>query len=365
MLEDREMPPIPDPRPIFSILHLSDLHLGADFADVGGKNRSFMKSVLDRKAYSMQAHDDFLLLLLPMEITRIGAVNRARFLTAWPEREPVTFNRVVVSGDISTDVTSDNRFAFAHQFITSKMKLSDPNYGQQASIGIGLPNDLLLCVPGNHDKMRETTLARFNSSFSRSPEPCNYVQIVRKFDSALVFIGMDSNSYAEGNIANGEMDPARLSWLSGVLSQMQTEGLSQGEDRLTPLECKKAIICLLIHHHVCDLSFRKRYFNLGRSFTWMNGSERLLKLISGKVQVILHGHEHYPTHFVEKESGALVVSAGTTSQWQARPNHNSFYNLTFYDNRSVQIEEFVWNGKGFTSRETLTGKKQPPVYDLH
>jgi 3',5'-cyclic AMP phosphodiesterase CpdA len=360
------MPGIQDQKPIYSILHLSDLHLGADFADVGGKNRTFVKSLLDRKAYSMQAHDDFLLLLLPMEISRIAAVNRARFLKAWPgQKAPDPFDRIIVSGDISTDVTSEARFAFAHAFLTSKEPLANTNYGQQASVGLGLQNGRLLCVPGNHDKMRETTLARFNSIFSQSPQPCNYVQIIKRFDRALVFIGMDSNSYVEGNIANGEMDPARLSWLSGILDQMQTTGLSNGEDRLTVEECRKAIKCLLLHHHVCDLSVRRRYFNPGRSFTRMNGSERLLKLISGKIQVILHGHEHYPTHFIEKESGALVVSAGTTSQWQSKPGNNSFYNLTFYDTSSIQIEEFVWNGKGFFSREALTGKNRPPIYDLH
>jgi 3',5'-cyclic AMP phosphodiesterase CpdA len=357
---------MPEQKPFCSILHLSDLHLGADFADVGGKKRGFIKAVLDQKAYLMQAHDDFLLLLLPLEINRIAEVNRARFRKAWPESKvSAGFDRIVVSGDISTDVTDDARFVFAHSFITSKMPLPGGNYGQQASIGLGLPNDLLLCVPGNHDKMRERTLARFNASFSQCPQPCNYVQIVKRFGKALVFICMDSNAYSEGNIANGEMDQARLSWLSEVLNQMQTVGVSAGQNRLSSDECRDAIKCLVVHHHVCDLSTKKHYFNLGRSFTWMNGSERLLKLISGRIHVVLHGHEHYPTHFFEKESGALIVSAGTTSQWQDSPGHNSFYSLTFYTDSSIQIEEFVWNGKGFTSRESLKGNSCPPVYQLH
>jgi len=357
---------MPEKKPICTILHLSDLHLGADFSDVGGKNRSFLKGVANQKAYLMQAHDDFLLMLLRMEINRIAAVNRARFREGWPEGDISNgFDRIVVSGDISTDVTDDARFVFAHSFLTSKMPLPGGTYGQQASIGLGLPNNLLLCVPGNHDKMRETTPARFNGSFSQSPQRCSYVRVLKRFGRALVFIGMDSNAYSEGNIANGEMDQARLSWLSEVLNQMQTAGLSADQDRLSPDECKEAIKCLVVHHHVCDLSIKKRYFNLGRSFTWMNGSERLLKLISGRIQVVLHGHEHYPTHFIEKESGALIVSAGTTSQWQDKAGLNSFYSLTFYDNKSVQIEEFVWNGKGFTTRETLRGQSRPPMYDLH
>jgi 3',5'-cyclic AMP phosphodiesterase CpdA len=352
-------------KPICSILHLSDLHLGADFADVGGKRRGFVRAMLDQKASVMQAHDDFLLLLLPLEISRISTINHARFRKAWPSHGiPEFFDRIVVSGDISTDGTSDERFAFAHSFLTAKLPLSRGVYGEQASIGLGLPNDALLCVPGNHDKMHEIAPSRFNKSFSRSPQQCNYVQMLKRFGRAFLFIGMDSNAYQEGNIANGEMDQSRLGWLSELLNQMQTTGLSQGQDFLSPTECAEAIKCLVIHHHVCDLSFKKRFFNPGRSFTRMNGAERLLKLISGKIQVILHGHEHYPTHFVDKESGALIVSAGTTSQWQGRPMRNSFYNLTFYDDKSLQIEEFVWNGKGFSSRERLRGSRHAPVYQL-
>jgi 3',5'-cyclic AMP phosphodiesterase CpdA len=356
---------MPDPRPICSILHLSDLHLGADFADVGGRKRGFLKGVMDKKAYVMQAHDDLLLLLLPLEVKRIGALNRIRCRKAWPEHEaPEPFDRIVVSGDISTDATDEARFVFAHSFLTSKRSLSGGTYGVQASIGLGLPNDRLLCIPGNHDKMRETTLARFNTSFSGSPSPCNYVQFLKQFDRAIVFIGMDSNAYSEGNIARGEMDQARLSWLAEILSQMETTGLSQEEVVLTPDECAQAVKCLVIHHHVCDLSFRRRYFNLGRSFTWLNGSERLLKIISGKIQVVLHGHEHYPTHFVERESGAVIVSAGTTCQWHDKPLQNSFYNLTIFDDKTLQIEEFVWDGKSFISREKLKGDKAPPTYML-
>jgi 3',5'-cyclic AMP phosphodiesterase CpdA len=356
---------MPDRKPICSILHLSDLHLGANFGDVGGKKRGFFKGVMDKKAYLMQAHDDFLLLLLPLEIRRIGVVNRTRRRSAWPNHEaPEPFDRIVVSGDISTDATDEARFAFAHSFLTSKSPLSAGIYGAQASIGLGLPNDRLLCIPGNHDKMRETTLARFNASFSSTPQPCNYVRVLRQLDKAVVFIGMDSNAYSEGNIASGEMDQARLSWLAEILSRMETTGLSEGDVVLTPNECARAIKCLVIHHHVCDLSFKKRYFNPSRSFTWLNGSERLLKIVSGKIQVVLHGHEHYPTHFVEKVSGALIVSAGTASQWHDKPFKNSFYNLTVFDDRTLQIEEFVWDGKSFISREQLKGAEAPPLYAL-
>jgi predicted phosphodiesterase len=352
-------------KPICSVLHLSDLHLGANFADVGGKQRGFLKAVTGQKAYVLQAHDHLLLLVLPLEIYRIATINRARRGKARADDKlSQGFDRIVVSGDISTDATDGDRFVFAHKFLTTKSPLAAGIYGQQASVGLGLPNELLLCVPGNHDKFRETTLDRFNGAFSGSPAPCNYVKVIRRFGRVLVFIGMDTNAYVGGNIAKGEIDLARLGWLAQVLNTMQTEGLADGEERLKAEEWEQAIKCLVIHHHACGLSFKKRHFNPMRSFTEMEGADKLLKLIAGKIQVVLHGHEHYPTHFFHKESGALIVSAGTTSQWHKKPGHNSFYNLTFYEDKSIQIEESVWKGTGFIERERLNGKKAAPVYQL-
>ena len=85
-------------------------------------------------------------------------------------------------------------------------------------------------------------------------------------------------------------------------------------------------------------------------------------MLKGRIQIVLHGHEHYPTHFVEQESGAVIVSAGTASQWHEDPGHNSFYNLLFFDDRTVQIEEYVWNGSGFDRRHDDVGKL--PRYSL-
>lgn len=348
--------------PIFSILHLSDLHLGRNFQDAGGPHREPLAAALNVKAYQMQAHDEFLMLLLPLEVSRIANLNRKRFKDAHREAEaPRFFDRVVVSGDISTDATDEERFRFAHSFLTSKLQTTGL-YGPQAQIGLNIQNDLLLCIPGNHDKMREVSLSRFNASFGHTPQECNYVQFVKKGKRSIIFIGMDSNAYVEGNIALGEMDEARLSWLADVLLRMQTEGILAGDQPLTVDECTGAIKCLLLHHHVCDLSFKKRWFNPTRSFTKLVGSDRLLKILKDRVQVILHGHEHYPTHFTEKESGAVVVSAGTTSQWHKHAGHNSFYNLLFFNDGTLQIEEYVWNGSGFDSRQDGEGKV--PTYRL-
>jgi len=304
------------------------------------------------------------LLLLPLELSRIARLNRLNFSKAWPRSDPPNFfDRVVVSGDISTDATDDARFAFAHDFLTSVRPLALPGpYALQAAIGLGIANDLLLTLPGNHDKMRETTLTRFNSAFGKSPTACNYVRAFRRNGNAIVFFVMDSNDYGEGNIAKGEVDQARLSWLANEIGKIES-GIVEGEP-FSAQECSSAVRCLVLHHHACDLSFKKRFFSIGRSFTQMTGASDLLKLISGRIHVILHGHEHYPTHFFERESGALIISAGSTSQWQKKTHRNSFYHLTFFTENGVQVDEYVWTGKGFVSRQKLMGVDDPIQYKL-
>jgi 3',5'-cyclic AMP phosphodiesterase CpdA len=236
-------------------------------------------------------------------------------------------------------------------------------YANQSKVGLRIPNQLLIALPGNHDKMRETSLARFNHSFGTSPAPTNYVSAFRRNGSTIFFFVMDSNAYNEGNIARGEIDQSRLSWLLNKLYEL-SGGVSLDGERFTADECEHSIRCLVLHHHVYPLSWKRRYFNLQRSFTELVGADDLLKAISGRIHLILHGHEHYPTHFVESTSKTLVISAGTTSQWQPEKLKNSFYHLTFFTDHSIQIDEFVWKGTGFVSRQELQGNKDPVVYQL-
>jgi 3',5'-cyclic AMP phosphodiesterase CpdA len=352
-------------KPFCSVLHLSDTHLGAHFEDAGGPGRKFLKAVIADKSYVMQAHDLNLLLLLPLQLGSVARLNRAQFAKAWPEQEPPAFfDRVIVSGDISTDATDESRFKFAHGFLTSEMPLQSGGiYANQAGIGLKIPNELLITLPGNHDKMRETTLDRFNRAFGKSPAAANYVRAFRRNGKTVIFFVLDSNAYNEGNIARGEIDLARRGWLAKELNKLNS-GMVIGDESFNAEECGEAIKCLVLHHHVCDLSWKRRHFSLGRKFVALDGADELLDLITGRVHMIVHGHEHYPTHFIEKTSGALLISAGTTSQWQESHHKNSFYHLTIFTDNTVQIEEYVWEGVRFVTREQLKGESQPPHYQL-
>ena len=350
--------------PFCSILHLSDTHLGARFEDAGGPKRGFVTALKDDKAYVMQAHDRNLLLLLPLELSRVAEINRVQFKKAGIQDPPNFFDRVIVSGDISTDATNEARFEFAHKFLTSKMPLHTGSlYDHQANVGLGIPNTLLITLPGNHDKMRETTLDRFNRAFGSSPAAPNYVTAFRRGGKTIIFFVLDSNAYNEGNIAKGEIDDARRGWLLNEFNNLNN-GLTVNGEIFSAPECADAIRCLVLHHHVRDLSFKKHYFTLGRKFVTLDGAEKLLEDIKGRIHVILHGHEHYPTHFVEPQSNAVLISAGSTSQWSDKKHKNSFYHLTFFTDNTVQIDEYVWNKVGFVHRGELDPKKKLVRYEL-
>src|SRR5206468_12025633 len=126
-------------------------------------------------------------------------------------------------------------------------------YSEQSWVGLSIPPKALLCVPGNHDKMRETGLVRYYVGFEQAPGPLNYVTFVRRNGAALVFFGIDSNEYTEGNVAMGEIDPARLAWLTRTLVNAEKKGLKVDDDFLTPDEFQQSTRCLILHHHPVDL----------------------------------------------------------------------------------------------------------------
>lgn len=342
-------------KPVACFLHLSDLHLGRSFADVGGKDRNVTRAYVDGGRLRMQSHDSMMLIGLASELMLLRAKVQQRFAVAWGSTlsRPDAFDRVIVSGDISTEATDESRFTFAFEYLTGRVPISsDRVYSHQSHVGLSLDPRRLLCVPGNHDKLHEPTLKRYNSAFSNTPTACNYVTFVRCVGQVVVFVGMDSNEYADGTIARGEIDDERFAWLSRTLTELEVAGLTVGDDRLTADECKSATRCLVLHHHVASLDAgRDLLARLKQPFvrhtTVLKGADKLLDLIRDRIDIVFHGHEHLPLCFRETRSGALVISAGTTSEWTRKPFHNSFYVVTLLEDRTVEVEEYQWNGTAF------------------
>lgn len=308
------------------ILHLSDLHLGRDFDDIGMKATDVQRtarSYWSRGGLIMQAHDPFIIASLHsnvrMAARRLGLAEDA-------------FDLMVVTGDISTTADSEERFKFARSFLTSSFKY------ENIDIGLRFADDRVLCVPGNHDKMNEKTCARYLAHFDNLPNKPPYVLEKSCNGVRFVFYGIDSNLYEEGNVALGKIRTETLAWLADRKDESQ-------QDTTKP----QAVRILLLHHHPCDLNkLRKRTLK-----NWFTGrlsrledGDRLLDLCKGWIDVIMHGHEHFPAAFRDDVSGAVVVSAGTTSESHLQKGRNSFFALVFQDG-SVTVSDFRWGGGQF------------------
>lgn len=309
-----------DPGPPFRVIaHLSDLHLGRDFNDVGDGSRASIAGLIRTRRLSMQAHDAHVLASLrPALIEASRAVGASGL-----------WDYTVITGDISTNADCDSRFDFAKQFVTT----ATVNIGGGMMAGIGATK--AICVPGNHDKLGESTPARYIRAFGGFPKPPPYVLLATKNNShPIVFIGIDSNRYEDGEIAVGKVSPATLGWLNTKLS--------------SPSWPAHATVLLLLHHHPANLNpFRPpKWMRWQDRFTALEEGSKLLKACAGRVHLILHGHEHFPVAFREQESGAVVVSAGTTSEHQRNGQGNNFMMIALCP-RGIAITPFIWNGGRF------------------
>lgn len=321
--------------PTATILHLSDLHLGKTPDDTGGKSKSSARSLIKYGGLTMQSHDPYIFATLKTNIRaaarRIGAPNDV-------------FDFVVVTGDISTHSDPAERFKFAKQFLTASVSLAS---GYET--GLSIATRSLLCVPGNHDKLGQQSgphnYAAHFKSLPALPPFRHEVQVARS-EQGLIFYGLDSNLYEEGNIAVGKITPETLGWLSAKLDE--------DEDR-------PGIKIVLLHHHPADLRhFRRLSFKkwaasvLGSGYpdlTRLEEGERLLELCRERVHLVLHGHEHFPIAFADKASSCVVISAGTASKWSSRRESSNSFHALRLDGLHLTVVQFDWNGSSFVATE--------------
>lgn len=334
-----------------TILHLSDLHLGDSFADVGSDSKAdglgagTIESFRKNYGFVMQTHDSFIIPSLETEI-----MLAARYIGA--PKDSFDFN--VITGDISTDVNPPQRFSFAREYLINSVPLSP---GSNFNVGLRMPKESVFCVPGNHDKMALTDNSAYLTGFKDLPAAqFPYVkEVTSASGQRLIFYGIDSNLYVKGNIAVGTINQETLGRLGEYLA------LTSRDE--TPLPVR----ILLLHHHPADLNqFRgwtlKRLFSsFGKQFSVLQEGERLLKLCRGRIDLIMHGHEHFPVVFHEPISSSIVVSSGSSSSYLGNKSAaNTFYGIALAG-RDFQIVQFEWNGARFLPTKEWTGNLSTPA----
>jgi 3',5'-cyclic AMP phosphodiesterase CpdA len=204
----------------------------------------------------------------------------------------------------------------------------------------------------------------YYAGFEQCPDRLNYVRYIRRNGTSIVFFGLDSNEYSPGNVARGVIDDSRLAWLAKTFAEIEANGLISGNDSLDPHEFESAVRCLILHHHPVSLQKGLRGLSrLTHRFTLLEGAERLLNLVKGRIDVVFHGHEHFPVCFRHSESGIVIVSAGTLSEWTSKRRKNSFYVIMLYSDYSVNVHEYLWTGSEFQSRQTLSDQ-EPATFKL-
>ena len=333
-----------------TILHLSDLHLGEDFADVGshlkaeGLGIGTVNSFRNNYGLVMQTHDSWIIPGLQTEI-----VLAARYIGAPKD----TFDFNVVTGDISTDANPPERFKFARDYLIGRTPIS---HGSTFKVGLGMPQASLFCVPGNHDKMALTDNKSYMKGFKDLPASLPYVkEVVSGRGQRLIFYGIDSNLYLKGNIAVGQINPGTLAWMN--------ERLAEANDDPGPLPVR----ILLLHHHPADLNqfrpwtLKSLFGSFGKSFSVLQEGERLLKACRGRIDIIMHGHEHFPIVFYEKISSAIVVSSGTSCSYLPKGKGPNTLHAIALAGREFQIVQFNWNGARFYPSKEWTGNLSTPA----
>lgn len=314
---------------VATILHLSDLHLGKNFSDSGKEGKASVIGLLRKKGLKMQSHDPVILNGLYTEIRAaarsVGAIDDS-------------YDFYVITGDIVTNGSHPARFEFAEKFITQEVPISKiHDYEPDRNVGLRLHGQSLFCVPGNHDVMDEETPERYLKQFGNYPAPPPYVHTVEaRNGQRFMFLGIDSNTYEEGNIALGKISDVTLNWLRERLFEI-------GNGR------NDTVRILLLHHHPVDLNqFRAwRPSRLYDSFSVLQNPKELLDLARGRIDIIMHGHEHFPIAFQDKISGCIIVSAGSASEWH-RYGHgkNSFHVLVFHG-PDLEVTKFDWADNRF------------------
>jgi 3',5'-cyclic AMP phosphodiesterase CpdA len=333
-----------------TILHLSDLHLGEDFADVGSKSKAdglgagAIESFRKNYGIVMQTHDSWIIPCLENEI-----LLAARYLGA-PED---TFDFNVITGDISTDVNPPERFKFAREYLTGTVPVTP---GSNFQVGLRMPRESVFCVPGNHDKMALTDNNFYLEGFKDLPGPLPYVkEVTSSTGQRLVFYGIDSNLYLKGNIAVGEISPVTLAWLNESLTLTDT-----ADGRPLPVRI------LLLHHHPADLNqfrpwtLKSLFRSFGKSFSVLQEGDRLLKTCRGRIDLIMHGHEHFPIVFHEEVSSSIVVSSGTSSSFLPEGKGPNTFHAIALSGREFHIVQFNWNGARFYPGKEWTGNLSTP-----
>lgn len=248
---------------------------------------------------------------------------------------------VVVTGDISTWPGDTPDIINRHQYALIQ----------------NLPRPLYP-VLGNHDWGPLSHATSYSSSGLQAEfniTAPRYEVFTSRVDVVLFLIDSNIRMFP----SQGLVDDFTRTWLSGLFG----EGRQGQLEDLSTERYANALKILLLHHMPLD---REEYQGaLGAIDYWnlqLRDRPGLLGLCKDDIDLMLFGHTHVPLTLAW--NGFLMVNCGTTTGLGGWNGVNNLQRLTIYDDLSVDVQPFNWNGLKFvaqSSRRYARGVAPPGV----
>lgn len=174
-------------------------------------------------------------------------------------------------------------------------------------------------VPGNHDygKMGSHAEARRFGLFKQAfypKRPIGYPDVIEIDGWTIVCLNTMKAEcgFFDGLLADGELGGKQISDLTVLLQALQTDRLKGAT---------KIVVCL--HHHPFLFPDESMFEKLGEwAAHWLKDGADLMDKITGKVDVVLFGHDHRQWDFTNPIAGqsltskyqiSTILSCGTSS----------------------------------------------------
>jgi len=195
-------------------------------------------------------------------------------------KEPASDYLVIITGDFVEDATQDGLYQTA---LVEVNRLRDAGF------------QILIC-PGNHDygtgsNGHKELVSKFKSTFLGSPDVA-----FPKLDiiGTTAFIGLDTMAeelhWYDHLFAEGELGDAQLNTLKALLASPEVKA------------CEHRVVYM--HHHPIDQ----------RPFHGLKDRDKLEKILTGKIDCLLYGHNHDGLPAIGKWSIPRCYDAGSTTR---------------------------------------------------
>jgi 3',5'-cyclic AMP phosphodiesterase CpdA len=366
-----------------SILHLSDPHLGKSFDYPAQLLQQLTGSagqrVTPKRLRSAISRANFArglklqsgpFVALPHDQTVLRAVFRgidgAQLQLCDRYDRFAGFDLVVVSGDILTEPFSVSSYdTFAYRWLTGSLTDAHGNL-----IGLKLPADRIVAIPGNHDRFHEVDDTIYSQSQIATQMPVIRGNVepsqpglrsyCAEFTTAgggnLHFIGVDSNQYGD-----------KTTLARGDISDDHIDAIVNYSKRITD---PTALLVVALHHPPYKLTLKKHGLQnaIGstlRIAAWdmeLRNAERFCEKVGPMANMVIYGHLHFSEIWQdERDRGAVFAQAPTTVEIGDEQQGFNIY-LLFQDARGdigVEVWQYLYDDDTTSFRRVGAHRQKP------